>query len=253
MNRCWAASLGNCSDKISREHIITEGLFLDEKIRVKGLPWCRDKFREIGHAGNVKKVLCTVHNSLLSEVDDTAIALAKALRETVELVNRFKVSGVQPGVTKVVKIDGFKLERWFLKTLITNAAGGTFLVGKDAVVPGSPPLGLVEVAFGLRRFQAPAGLYVIGEPGEKWSEDGVRITTFGDRAGMHAGARFWFRGVDFMLLLHGKGLGNFIFTSLDGKETTQIPARYHPSAVNLGAGNQLLQSIQLIWNHIETT
>jgi hypothetical protein len=59
MDKCWAACLGDCSDKMSREHVITEGVFLSDDIKVKGLPWCRDDFTVIGLTNLVRKNLCS--------------------------------------------------------------------------------------------------------------------------------------------------------------------------------------------------
>lgn len=42
MSECWANSLGNCSGKMSREHLITKGTFIDDEILVHGFDWCRD-------------------------------------------------------------------------------------------------------------------------------------------------------------------------------------------------------------------
>src|SRR5690348_7609366 len=35
-SNCWAACLGGCSNKISREHTITRSMFLDNEITVRG-------------------------------------------------------------------------------------------------------------------------------------------------------------------------------------------------------------------------
>jgi hypothetical protein len=87
MNACWADCLGDCLEKISREHIISAGLFLDDEIKVKGFSWCIDEFKIIGLSGLVKKALCTYHNSLLSNVDDAAIHSFKTLRDAIALSN----------------------------------------------------------------------------------------------------------------------------------------------------------------------
>jgi hypothetical protein len=248
MNSCWAACLGNCSEKISREHIITAGLFVDDELKVKGLPWCLDEFKIIGLSGLVKKALCTRHNSLLSEVDDAAIHSFKALRDAIGLTNARKLLEPQVWEVKYSTLDGCRLERWFLKTMLTNAFGGQFLIGRSSLQPGEPPRALVEIAFGLGRFQSPAGLYLLGDNGEKWSEDGIRINTFGDGR-CHRGARIWFRGLDFMLLIDGDSSpGPFSFTSMDRKETIQPTARYHAREINLGVNNKLSQVIRFSWD-----
>jgi hypothetical protein len=40
---CWAARLGNCSDKMSREHTVTKEISLDNEVTVGGMPWRVDK------------------------------------------------------------------------------------------------------------------------------------------------------------------------------------------------------------------
>src|SRR6266581_2523260 len=118
MNDCWAACLGDCSDKISREHIITAGLFPDDKIIVQGLPWCRNERKEIGLAALTKKNLCTKHNSNLSVVDDAGISSMNVLREATQLTNlRIRHKITRPRIMRF-QIDGRALERWFLKTFI---------------------------------------------------------------------------------------------------------------------------------------
>jgi len=167
----------------------------------------------------------------------------------IELTNARRLLERQVWEVQSSNIDGSRLERWFLKTLITAAFGEEFLIGNSSLRPGEPPPALVEIAFGLKRFESSAGLYFVGEEGEKWSEEGITMTTFGDRKNHHAGARFWFRGLDCMLLLDGEGsAGPFSFTTLDGKETKQATTRYRPRAVNMSVHNQLSQTIQFTWD-----
>jgi hypothetical protein len=53
MGYCSAEALGNCSDTISKEHVVTEGMFPGRTIFVKGLPWCLNEPKEIGIASRV--------------------------------------------------------------------------------------------------------------------------------------------------------------------------------------------------------
>ena len=87
MNKCWARSLGNCSDKISKEHFVTEGLFPTSVVRIKGFSWCRDEAQEIPVATLATKILCTTHNSRLSPVDASAIKAFEVFEESVRLTN----------------------------------------------------------------------------------------------------------------------------------------------------------------------
>ena len=84
---CWAQCLGGCSDKFSNEHTVTEGLFPSQTVRVHGWPWCKDEPKEIGLASLTRKILCTTHNSALSDIDQTGIDFFNVLRESTRLTN----------------------------------------------------------------------------------------------------------------------------------------------------------------------
>src|SRR5229473_1352979 len=100
-SKCWASCLGGCSNKISREHTITKAMFLDKEIEVSGMPWCADQPKKVGLANLTAKVLCLVHNSALSPVDQEAVSFAEAMRESFRLLAvRYRL----------------KQKRWTLKT-----------------------------------------------------------------------------------------------------------------------------------------
>ncbi len=167
MNDCWAACLGDCSGKISREHIVTAGLFLDDKITVQGPPWCRDEPKEIGLTALTKKNLCTKHNSDLSVVDDAGISSMNVLRKTTELTNlRIKHKITRPRILRF-QIDGQALERWFPKTFINIAFKQAYPIWRDSAKPWILSCDLVEIAFGRKEFEPKAGLYFLGEQGEQ--------------------------------------------------------------------------------------
>ncbi len=109
MRTCWAACLGDCSDKISGEHIITDGAFLADAVKVKGLPWCVDDFKTIGLASLVKKVLCADHNSRLSEADAGAIQLGKAICASAELSEARKRMPPQEWPVRRFSVNGLRL------------------------------------------------------------------------------------------------------------------------------------------------
>lgn len=121
MNECWAACLEDCSDKISREHIISASLFPADKIMVQGLSFCKDEPKEIGLSSLTKKILCTKHNSDLSEIDAAAGVAMNMLREATRLMNIRVERNIRRPTVKRFHIDGVTLERWFLKTFINIA------------------------------------------------------------------------------------------------------------------------------------
>ncbi len=249
MRRCWASCLGDCSDKISREHVITNGAFLTATVKVKGLPWCVDDFKEIGLASLVKNVLCTNHNSRLSEADAAAIQLRNALCDVADLSELRKRMPPQDWPEKKFSVNGFALERWCLKTLITIAFDGKFPIGDGCSPGGGPPRALVEIAFGLRRFQPPrAGLYWMGKGGNEINvSEGVVVTTFSNSANRLAGARFWFWGLELLLMVSDGPPGQFSFTSADGKQTVQPKTWYRPGAINFDVNGHRSHSLEFIW------
>jgi hypothetical protein len=249
MKTCWAACLGDCSDTISGEHIITEGVHTTDTIRVKGLSWCLDDFKTIDLASFVRNVLCTSHNSRLSVADAGAIQLRDALCESASLSEARKVMQPQDWQVKRFAVNGGALERWCLKTLITIAFGGQAPIGDGDRQPGKPSRTLVEIAFGLRQFQPPrAGLHWMGDAGDTINvTEGVVVTTFLDNAKSLAGARFWFWGLTFLLILDEGPTGPFSFTSLDRKQTIQPTTVHHPRKLGVGVHGRESHSLEFVW------
>src|SRR5690242_8484631 len=82
---CWAAPLGDCSQKITREHTVSQCLFETDQIMVQGFKWCLDQAKSIGLSNLVAKILCKNHNSGLSDLDAAALAAFNAFREAIRL------------------------------------------------------------------------------------------------------------------------------------------------------------------------
>src|SRR5437899_5988102 len=132
MNECWAACLGDCSDKISREHIISASLFPADKITVQGLSWCKGEPKEIGLAALTRKILCTKHNSDLSEIDAAAGESMNTLREATRLMNLRVELRIKRPTIKRFHVAGVALERWFLKTFINIAYKQAYPLGNKS-------------------------------------------------------------------------------------------------------------------------
>ena len=79
--------VSRCADKASREHIISAGIFPEGTIHVKGFPWCRDEFKEIGVSSFTKKVLCEQHNNTLTHADEAGISAMNVFRQEVHINN----------------------------------------------------------------------------------------------------------------------------------------------------------------------
>ena len=149
MDRCWAKSLGDCSNRISGEHLFTAGLFEGDKLSIQGMEWCKTEVKEVGKKSLVKNVLCTTHNSRLAILDDEAIHAFKIFQDSVKLQQVRNQMKARYWTVEHWKIDGPLLERWFLKTLITLACEGEQKIGPDSGEVGQPTPSLVRIAYGL--------------------------------------------------------------------------------------------------------
>ena len=251
MRKCWAESLGNCSDTLSGEHIVSKGLFTNDMVVVQGLSWCTNEPKTIGLSSLTRNILCTHHNSILSPVDAAAIVAFNAFRESFRLTAIRETMKEKRWTVEHLPIDGDGLERWFLKTLINIVAGGKEKIGPKSNMPGEPSDDLVEIAYGHHKFVPEAGLYFSGEVGEKInSEDRVTIVPFFDLGNECVlGGMFYFRGLRFMLSLDEAGLtGNVFFVHNDGRENSRYskPLR-HLRHLKLKVGRYVSHSVDFGW------
>ena len=156
---CWAAVLGDCDQKLSREHVVSRCLFEFNEIVVQGFPWCLNEPKSIGLSNLVAKILCKKHNSNLSELDSVALTAFNAFRQSIHLNNvRGRMKKPSAWNVKIFRIDGPRFERWFLKTLINLSFGKEWPIGTGSHPDGTATDELVEAAFGLRELGHGAGL-----------------------------------------------------------------------------------------------
>ena len=168
MATCWAARLGGCSTKMSGEHIVSSAVFTGRTVRVKGLPWCRLDYKEIGRAALTSNILCTAHNRLLSPTDREAGRLFDSMRERASISHRRVSEGKPPWPLAKYRVDGKLIERWLVKTTINiyhqAPEGWTWHESED--FGRSPPDKFVGVAFGQGQLDKPYGLYVWAKIGD---------------------------------------------------------------------------------------
>lgn len=113
--KCWASSLKNCEDDITREHYISDGLFSAKSVVVSGFEWCRGKPQKIGLSSAVAKILCSRHNNELSEYDSEAKKIADFLQHNLK---------ENPKIDDILEVNGFKFEKWGLKTFFNLSVLG---------------------------------------------------------------------------------------------------------------------------------
>jgi hypothetical protein len=251
MSECWAASLGDCAGKMSREHIVTKGIFVDDEVFVQGFDWCREPMK-IGLAGLTAKILCAKHNSELSGADNAAIRAVEQFREFFRLADvRGKLKPRRWRISRF-STNGFELERWFLKTLTNIAFGREYPTFKPTRQEWRPSNEIVEIAFGLKRFQPRAGLYLIGgQTGDNVDvNEKFRIITFTDNNDRLVGARFLVFGFAFAIYLEQRGLDRDIyFCDVGGRATAGTNVMYHPRAIKYttAPGLPVSHVLQIEW------
>ena len=155
---CFAASLGDCSRRISREHYITEGVLklFGETLSVGGMPWLEPgEKRMVPVSSLTGKILCERHNSLLAGLDQFAIRLAATvLFSSGEHIAHKNVRG-----NKLHLFSGDDLELWMLKVLCGVAASGNATGPHGAITCWKPPLVWLQILFEEQPFPAGCGMY----------------------------------------------------------------------------------------------
>lgn len=169
LRKCWAEPLGDCKGSLTREHVFAEGV-------LNGMLKIRRGNKIIPSSAVTVNYLCEYHNNVvLSDIDMEAgkyFNTVFAMMGIPELEERWK-----PEDPKNVIINGWKLERWFAKTLVNMVAGQ---VGYD---PNGPEVGVFfqegfrEYVFGKSASPPsyPFGLWMIPPP-IKYQKNGMLIS-----------------------------------------------------------------------------
>lgn len=187
---------------MSQEHLVSECLF-EGDIRVKGLPWCKEIEKTVGKGRLTSRFLCRHHNKSLSEVDSASKQTLDVLLEACDLFAARRNSRVRNWIVKYFTTDMLLLERWCLKTLINMNLSSKPGFPFDAERKSNRPTDeLVRIAFGLKRFTPPMGLYRIAVTGENidLGDGHIHIETK-TRDGRLAAAEFKLWGLPFFLSL----------------------------------------------------
>jgi len=202
-SECWANCLGDCDGGMSQEHLVSECLF-NGNVKVRGLPWCREREKEIGIASLTSGFLCRHHNSALSGLDSASKQTLDTLIEACDLYARRKNIRTRHWTVKYFTTDMLLLERWCLKTLININLSGRPGLPVDAECKSNMPTEeWVRIVFGLERFKPPMGLYRVAVNGETLNDLGnghIHVTTK-SRDGRLAAADFRLWGLPFFLSL----------------------------------------------------
>lgn len=116
--KCFLRSRKGCSKDISGEHYISKNLLEvisanNKNVDISGLSWIpKEKLKSIGKNSLVSKILCTKHNSDLSELDST---IGKFVSYISKIDKNFTDNTTE---TLQYTIDGRAIEQWIIKTII---------------------------------------------------------------------------------------------------------------------------------------
>lgn len=115
--KCYAKKTNDCSTTISGEHYISESVLelfkTKETVKITGVKWIpQETFKIVGINSLTANILCTKHNSDLSQCDSAALSLFKSIKDFDADFN-----SATPKADHV-QIDGELLEQWMLKTVV---------------------------------------------------------------------------------------------------------------------------------------
>jgi hypothetical protein len=189
---CWAHTLGGCGGPISREHVLSRGLYVDGFVNVSGFPWCRERPARIGLASFVRNSLCRQHNSRLSPVDQAGAAAFRGLNPA---------GGRTQSPSREIEVDGFLFERWVLKSVLNVLYDDEGSPGTDAV-PALARTFLLKRTFGVEQMSYPMGLYIEDQVGQLIpASDDVAVVGHIGAADRLMGATVVIQGLRFLMWL----------------------------------------------------
>jgi hypothetical protein len=153
--RCYLNDTNSCSDKISREHLISATVLdaiSDTKISVTGFPWqAAGEAKSIGKEALTSNCLCSAHNSALSDLDAAAGYFFRALQIC---------TTQEDGPSRQFLCSGHDIERWMLKTLSGMAESSNLAQhGKRLSGDFHPAVEVTDLLQEVNRWQFPLGLY----------------------------------------------------------------------------------------------
>lgn len=162
MDFCWAKNHSTCKGKISREHLVSSGIFEQKSIYVQGFDWCNDE-KEVSVASITSKILCEKHNNGMSDIDQAGIDAIKIIESVLPLHAR----SIDTSSAKKY-IDGYDFERWLLKIAINISVKSEnhIGVGMTGSQVGLPSAYLLAVIFGELKLTHEMGLYFLFPNGE---------------------------------------------------------------------------------------
>lgn len=193
--KCYAAALGNCSRKISKEHPISRSVLdilnQNHDLQVSGFPWqSGGGYTNIYPNDLASHILCEAHNSALSPLD---ALMMKFFNKFIEFNEEFARSYRKKGVCL---FNGHDIERGFLKMLCGSlAAKYSIHSSKD----WRPPREWLRILFDTERLPKNCGLYYINPVGSLINfKPGISLASLSNGVEVH-GLLVSYHGHSFIL------------------------------------------------------
>ena len=227
---CYAASLRDCDDKLTREHVISQKLLETLNSRgglyMGGLRWLPEAPAYVPPNAVAAKVLCKRHNSALSSLD----AMAARLFDAFDNPRSWKM-GRQMDI-----FSGYDVERWLLKVLCGMLASRNVppnFLDMDTTIPDE----WVRILFGEAELAGRQGLYVCDSVVLN-GPAAFAISLILDDARKATGLIFYLHGYQLMLSMEGLA-SDEIFE--------EIVFAYRPSQLRT-TGGSFRKCVVLYWD-----
>lgn len=160
---CYLSATGACSDKTSREHLVSRAvltLLKKQQLVVSGMPWQPiNTSTAMGFNTLTSRCLCTAHNNALSPLDEAATQLFRFIECAYS-------NKSQPGFRGLV--SGHDVERWLLKTLMAFMTSKSLMKnGLPLDAPLHPAIDVVTLLNHPLKWPSASGLYIAGKVGDR--------------------------------------------------------------------------------------
>lgn len=194
---CYASLLCDCTDKLSREHFISESLLheLNKEggLHVSGFRWQEAaKIDKLPPNALASKILCSRHNSALSVIDDVAIRLFSSFNEA---------GALGSGKKCMYLFSGIDVERWLLKILCGLLSAR--MINAEGIDNFELPKQWLDILFGFQTFLYGQGLYVCREIGRRFDGKLGVTTQLITSSGNPSGLILSFCGYELILSMAG--------------------------------------------------
>jgi hypothetical protein len=197
VNRCYAASLGDCDGVLSREHYVSDCVLrsVAESPVLEGI---RGAGRIEGASNMVARVLCERHNNMLSPLDVLARRFTEVVRGSFPGMPR---STFTPG-NQTFLFHAGDVSRVLLKSLCATESAGALGGATPSPRGWTPPESWLNILFDDGPWPAGWGLYVpVLRGGDAEHAERITFSRRVDQEGRIVGAEYVVGGLPFILLM----------------------------------------------------